>query len=119
MHPGARSDCASRVLLGGPVGLPVREGRAVRGEVRRRLGGRGHGSPELRRPFGPGGRVALGLCTAPEIPALSGRGAQPRAKPAGPSAGGGGAGAGGRGRRGVGQLAEEVLVVLVGVEFQA
>ena len=39
VHPGARSDWASRVLLGGPEGLLVRHGRGVRGEVRRRSGG--------------------------------------------------------------------------------
>ena len=50
------------------------------GGVRHRSGGRGHGPPELRRPAGPSGRVAPGLCTAPEIPAQGGRGARPRAE---------------------------------------
>ena len=39
----------------------------------------GHGPPEWRRPAGPGRQVALGLCTAPEIPASGGRGARPLA----------------------------------------
>ena len=60
------------------------EGRAFLGPVRRHPGGRGHGPPEVRRPVGPGGWVALGPCAAPEIPALGGRGARPRAKPAAP-----------------------------------
>ena len=85
VHTGARSDWASRVLVGGPDGLPVTEERALRGEVRRHSEGRGHGPPELRRPAGPSGRVAPGLCTAPEIPARGGRGARPRVKRAGPT----------------------------------
>ena len=65
---------------------------------------------------------------APEIPALGGRGARPRAEPPpppppmvpsrGPGGGGGRRGAGGRGGGGA-RLAEEVLVVLVGVKLQA
>ena len=54
------------------------------GWLRCRPGGQGHGSPELRQPAGPGGRVALGLCAAPEVPAQSGRGARLRAEPTGP-----------------------------------
>ena len=85
-------------------------------------GGRGHGPPEVRRLAGPGGRVAPGLCTAPEIAAQGGRGARPRAKPAGPPAVPGRGppprGGGWREREEGGGLAEAVLVVLVGVEFE-
>ena len=91
--------------------------------MRRRSGGRGHGPPELRRHAGSGGPVALGLCTAREIPAQGGRGARPRSKPTPPPPAVPGwprpEGVGWREREERGQLAEEVLVVLVGVEFQA
>ena len=101
----------------------AKRGGLCGGGVLCRQGGQGHGPPEWRHPVGPGGWVAPGLCAAPEIPAQGGRGARPRAKPAGspavPCRGSrGGGGAGWRGRRG-GRLAEEVLVVFVGVEFQA
>ena len=86
VHRAARSNWASCVLLGDLEGLRVREGRAVQGEARRCSGGRDHGPQGLRRPAGPSGRVAPGLCIAPEIPSLGGKGAWPRAKPAGPPA---------------------------------
>ena len=70
--------------------------------VRRRSGGRGHGPPQLRPPAGPGGRVAPGLCPAPEIPAHGERGAPPQAKPAGPPAVPGWAPPGGGGLEGEG-----------------
>ena len=87
-------------------------------------GGRGHGPPEWCCPAGPGGWVTPGLCAAPEIPALGGRGARPRAEPTHPppppwcqvgAPRGGGGWREGEGRG----LAEEVLVVLVGVKLQA
>ena len=108
VHPGARSDWASHVLLGSPEGLLVREGRVALGQVRRHPGGRGHGPPEVRHPAGPDGWVAPGLCAAPKIPALGGRGARPRAKPAAPpwcpvqAPGGGRGGLGLEGGGGVG-----------------
>ena len=89
-----------------------------------RPGGRGHGPPVWCRLAGPGGRVAPGLCAAPEIKALGGRGARPRAEPPPPPPPGAmtgplGGGGGWREREGGGRLAEEVLDVLVGVELQA
>ena len=87
-----------------------------RAGARCRPGGRGHGPPEWRCPAGPSGWVAPGLCAAPEIPALGGRNARPRAEltPPPPVA------ATRRGARGRGEgLAEEVLVILVSVKLQA
>ena len=107
----------------GPAGPGVacrsRERRGRRAGARCSPGGRGHGPPEWRCPVGPGGWVAPGLCAAPGIPALGGRGARPWAEPtgspppgtkSGPGGGGGGEGAGGRGEGG-GGLAEEVLTL--------
>ena len=92
------------------------------GPVCRHPGGRGHGPPEVRRPVGPGGWVALGPCAAPEIPAQGGMGARPPAKPPPPPAVpclGSRGGGGGGGRAGGRRSAEQVLVVLVCAEFQA
>ena len=133
-HPqGARpSPLMVRRPRGSGRGLPVKGERRAAwggggGKARCRPGGRGHGPPEWRCLAGPAGRVAPGLCAAPEIRAQGGRGARPRAEPPPPPwcqvgalGRGGGRGLEGEGRRGGAErLAEEVLVVLVGVEPQA
>ena len=69
-------------------------------------GGRGHATPEWCCPAAPGGRVALGLCVAPGIPARGERGARPQAEPTPPPPNdgsgpkGGGKEVGGRGEGG-------------------
>ena len=130
-HPRPQGARSGPLMVRRPRGLgrgvPVKRERRVAwgGGGRCCPGGRGHGPAEWHSPACPSGRVAPGLCAAPEIPAQGGRGARPRAAPtctplgarSGPPGGGGG-GAGGRGRRGGGgRLAEEVPIVLVGVEL--
>ena len=114
---GRGAACRSRESEEWRVGAHCRGGGGGGGR------GRGHGPLKWRGPAGPGGWVAPGLCAAPEIPALGGRGARPRAEPTPPppprcrvGAWGGGGRGGWREGGGGGRLAEEVLVVLVDVK---